>query len=101
MKVLRIKVTYDDNNERKIAETSVPYVLDKSYNLPEEYPFTKNVYFGPDSGTYLGRIYIDKDGNLSYVDGTVVLVDGKAHYSPFNHDLYVFDFEVVEQWKSK
>ena len=97
MKVLKIKVQYQLKGEEKTAEVTIPYELEKGFDLPKIYPFTQNVYFGPDSGTYLGRIYIDKDGNLSYVDGTVVLVDGKAHYSPFNHDLYVFDFEVVEQ----
>lgn len=96
MKVLKIKVTYDSDGERKIAETSVPYVLDKGYDLPKEYPFTKNVYFGPDSGAYLGYIYIQKDGNLHYLGDIVRLDSEKVHYSPFKNAMFVFDFEVVE-----
>ena len=96
MKVLKIKVEYDSDSERKVKETSVPYVLDKGYNLPEEYPFTKNVYFGPDDGAFLGYIYIQKDGNLHYLGNIVRLDSGKAHYSPFKYDMFVFDFEVIE-----
>ena len=97
MKILKIRVRYTLDAREKVAETTVPYILDSSHNLPNVYPFNQNYYFGPDSGTFLGQIYIDERGRLYYFDSTIELHDGVNVFSPLSSGRYVFEFEVVEK----
>lgn len=39
-----------------------------TYELGDKYPFSKNVYTGPDTGYYFGRIYVGKDLSIRYLD---------------------------------
>ena len=66
MKTLVIKIKYTLDAREKVAEATVPYILNTSHNLPDVYPFNQNYYFGPDSGTFLGQIYIDEKGRFTY-----------------------------------
>ncbi|MBP5575057.1 MAG: hypothetical protein J6X50_04940 [Bacilli bacterium] len=98
MKYLSIKVTYKINDEEGTSEACIPYVLDSVNELPDIYPFNQNYYFGPDTGTFLGRLYITKDGKLDYFDNIIELnKDGKTIYKPTKTDRYIFEFAIIEK----
>lgn len=97
MKYLIIKASYRLNNENKVSTACVPYEFGKCFDLPNEYPFNQNVYFGPDDGAFLGRIYIDQNGKIDYLSDIIVLKDNKATYSPSRSGRYSFEFEVVDK----
>lgn len=97
MKILHIKVIYKIDGATKTSEATVPYVLSSEQKLPNIYPFNQNVYFGPDSGAFLGVVHINENGNIYYMDDIIVLKDNKATYSPFKNERYVFEFEVIEK----
>ena len=99
MKTLVIKIKYTLDAREKVAEATVPYVFNTSHNLPDVYPFNQNYYFGPDSGTFLGHIYIDEKGRLHYFDSIIEQHDGVNVFAPLKSGRYVFEFEVVEKWK--
>ena len=97
MKVLVIRAKYNRDGVIHVVEARVPYEFGKSFNLPDIYPFNQNLYFGPDTGTYLGRIYIDKEGRIDYVENLVTLHEGVNVYTPLKKELFIFEFEVVEE----
>ena len=97
MKTLMVRVKYTLDAREKVEETAVPYILNSTHNLPDVYPFNQNYYFGPDSGTFLGKIYIDEKGRLYYFDSIIELHDGLNVFSPLKSGRYVFEFEVVEK----
>lgn len=97
MKILHIKAIYKIDGVVKTNEATVPYVFDTSHNLPNVYPFNQNYYFGPDSGTFLGHIYIDEQGRLHYFDNIIELHDGVNVFAPLKSGRYVFEFEVIEK----
>lgn len=49
------------------VEEVVPYVFG-SHELGKVYPFSKNVYTGPDTGYYFGRIAVGEDLQIRYLD---------------------------------
>ena len=49
-KILVVKARYLENKEWKEVATEVPYVPNTTVYLPDIYPFSKNIYCGPDSG---------------------------------------------------
>ena len=93
MKKLIIEVIYIDNTKR----VEIPFEIPSRVTLPNEYPFNQNVYFGPDSGAFLGDIYIDERGKIYYLDDIIELKNGKTVYSPTKTGRYVFEFELIDQ----
>ena len=92
--IMTVKYVLNDKEQEEVAR--FPYKYGTRVDLPDVYPFNKNVYFGPDDGAFLGRIYIDNNGDLDYIKDRISLKDGMATYSPFKNDLYFFTFEVVD-----
>ena len=97
MKYLIINVKSNVGGKQRTDEVQVPYVLGEKVNLPKEFPFDQNIYFGPDSGVYLGYMSIDQEGNIHYVDKVIKLENGKADLNPFNGDRHIFHFEVIDK----
>lgn len=92
MKKLRIEVLFDGKSE----STIVPYVCPSRVTLPDVYPFNKNFYTGPDTGFSMRYLCIKENGNIDYCDSVAVLENGVCRFSPFKNDLFVFNFEILE-----
>ena len=97
MKYLKITAKYSLNGKDEVTSATVPYVLETSYDLPDVYPFNQNIYFGPDDGAYLGRVYINKNGDIDYLADIIKLKGDKATYAPTRSGRYLFEFEIIEQ----
>ena len=93
MKKLIIEVIYDDVSKK----VEVPYIAPSRVELPDEYPFNKNIYLGPDDGFSMRYLFIKEDGRIDYCQKIITLQEGVTVFSPFKHDLFVFHFEVKEQ----
>ena len=63
------KVTRQTESGEQIGQSykMLPYAPG-SYDLGDEYPFSKNVYTGPDTGYSFRRLYIDDDMRIRYLD---------------------------------
>lgn len=57
---LIIEASYHFKGKDGNAQAEVPFLTGK-YDLPEEYPFTKNAYVGPDAGYSLDWIHVDAE----------------------------------------
>ena len=82
MAALRIIARFVKDGKQGEVVAEVPFENGK-YELPEVYPFTKNVYLGPDSGYSLGWIAIQKEEmrlHFGYAETIVLDEEGKGHF---------------------
>lgn len=78
---LLVRVTYLDNGGGT-KEYRIPFETGR-HNFPNEYPFTKNVYIGPDAGFSLGYLSIDAEKRqitLAYADLVKLDKEGKGRF---------------------
>ena len=88
MRTLVIEALFDNKSEK----VEVPYILGSRVDLPNIYPFNKNIYLGPDDGFSLNDMYIKENGDLDYCQTIIKLENNPTRFSPFKHDLIVFIF---------
>ena len=82
MAALRINARFVKDGKQGEVVAEVPFENGK-YELPEVYPFTKNVYLGPDCGYSLGWIAIQKEEKrLHFGCAETIVLDeeGKGHF---------------------
>ena len=60
-------VRKENSHRREVVYRMLPYVPG-AYDLGEEYPFSKNVYTGPDTGYSFRWLYINDDMSIRYLD---------------------------------
>ena len=76
------KITRQTENgeQSEMICKTVPYAPG-SYDLGSEYPFSKNVYTGPDTGYSFRWLYVDGDMRIRYLDEDYrpALISEKSH----------------------
>ena len=88
------KVTRQTENGRQseLIYKMLPYAPG-GYDLGKEYPFSKNVYTGPDTGYSFRWLYVDGDMRIRYIDE-----DYRSAVTPEKGHLFVREFgnETIE-----
>ena len=88
------KVTRQTENGRQseLIYKMLPYAPG-GYDLGKEYPFSKNVYTGPDTGYSFRWLYVDDDMRIRYIDE-----DYHSAVTPEKGHLFVREFgnETIE-----
>jgi hypothetical protein len=97
MKYLKVKVAYNEGNDLKFKEYKFPYEENKTLTLPDEYPFSQNIYTGPDTGFNMRYISALENNLLEYCGEFVKLDKDIVKFSPFKDDRFVFYFELVDE----
>ena len=57
----------DSGEQSELTYKMLPYAPG-GYDLGDEYPFSKNVYTGPDTGYSFRWLYVDDDMRIRYLD---------------------------------
>ena len=64
---IRARVRKGNSTNCDMTYKMLPYAPG-AYELGDKYPFSKNVYTGPDTGYYFGRLYVGEDLSIRYLD---------------------------------
>lgn len=96
------KVTKQNENGEKSELTykMLPYAPG-GYDLGKEYPFSKNVYTGPDTGYSFRWLYVDEDMRIRYLDEdyrpAVTVVKGLGFVRKFGNETITINV-MEEPW---
>ena len=100
-KKLHILASYQKEGKAGKSEAIVPFVTGQ-HELPKDvYPFSQNVYVGPDDGYSLSWINIDAEQGIllfGYHESVKLDAEGKAHWEKQGRiSSLAFDFAVLDE----